>query len=488
MKQLRLLNLILLAGSFSLCFSHQIMAQAGSTKPELIMLRHNSGPGGAQPVLQDDLIGALKWNALTEIKAIRTGASIHSFVTKVTPGFLEANMIFQTSGSTGLLDRMIITQEGRVGIGTNTPSSTPDRDFRLHTEGNTYTSGDFFGRIHFDPNTGTNDAPNTYIDEAYFELKNRTVLTSPAAAAPGMTMPSGANAQGGLLSLAPGGSSLDHQLFFGDDGIFSRRMAGNAGGWTGAGAGWYKLLSSENINGTAGQLARFTGTIGDPSSSLGDSRIFDNGIRIGIGTNTPAAGFDVTIGGNSQVAGNANVTGNLDVNGNTGLGTAPTANRLEVLGNSQLNGNLGIGKAPTSFDLDVAGESNFDGRVKIGANSFPTFAGAATYELAVGGGIIAEEVLVRLQPWADYVFDQNYNLMPLQEVAQFTRQNQHLPGVPAANEIAEKGLNLGVMQNIQMEKIEEIYLHLIAMEKRVNQLEIENAALKAQLIQLETRN
>ncbi|MDO8969160.1 MAG: hypothetical protein Q7U74_00640, partial [Saprospiraceae bacterium] len=97
-----------------------------------------------------------------------------------------------------------------------------------------------------------------------------------------------------------------------------------------------------------------------------------------------------------------------------------------------------------------------------------------------GGGIIAEEVLVQLESaWADYVFEQDYELKSLAEVEHFIAQKKHLPGVVSAKEVAENGLNLGEMQRAQMEKIEELYLHLIALEKRVNQLEVENAALKA---------
>ncbi|MEQ1813230.1 MAG: hypothetical protein ABL860_02095, partial [Candidatus Nitrotoga sp.] len=147
------------------------------------------------------------------------------------------------------------------------------------------------------------------------------------------------------------------------------------------------------------------------------------------------------------------------------------------------------GKAATTFDLDVAGESNFDGRVKIGASAFPTFTGASSYELSVGGGVLAEEVLVQLQSaWADYVFEKEYKLPSLTEVERFIAAEKHLPGVASAKEIAENGLNLGDMQKTQMEKIEELYLHMIALEKEVRGLQAENATLNATIEQLKQRN
>jgi hypothetical protein len=122
--------------------------------------------------------------------------------------------------------------------------------------------------------------------------------------------------------------------------------------------------------------------------------------------------------------------------------------------------------------------------VKIGANVFPT---DASYELSVGGGIIAEEVLVRLQPWPDYVFAPSYELKPLAEVESYIAQQKHLPGVASAKQVETEGLNLGQMQKAQMEKIEELFLHVIALDKEMKALKAENASLKTKVEQLENR-
>lgn len=445
--------------------TQQSFGQGSGTNPGLTMYRYNSSSTGSPiPVLNGDLLGTLKWNGLVNYGDIRTGAAIQSFITDpVGPGF-QANMIFRTSDLGGLTNRMIITEDGLVGIGLDNPA------FNLHVVGNTHTTGDFYGRIHFDANTGTNDAPNTYIDEAYFELKNRAVLTG------GSVLPAAAGAQGGVLSLAPGGSSLDHQLYFGDDGIWTRRTLGNAASW--AGANWYKMLTGEQINGTPNRVARFLPP-GPVSNSLGDSQLFDDGTDVGIGTDTPDPAFLLTVGGDTRINGSVRGTANLDLTGNSVVGGNAT-----VIGNSQVNGNsvvggdaevdgnLGVGTAASSFRLDVNGESNFSQRVKIGANNFAT-----SYLLSVGGGVMAEEVRVQLQPWADYVFEKNYPLMPLAEVEKFVQTEKHLPGIATAKEVETNGLNLGEMQNAQMEKIEEIFLHLIDLEKRVNTLEAQNKQL-----------
>ncbi|MBL7810040.1 MAG: hypothetical protein JNN28_19615 [Saprospiraceae bacterium] len=462
--------------------STQVSAQASGVKPELIMYRHNGGAITPAPAVAGNILGTLKWNGLTAIGDIRTGASIKSVAESVSPGFLLSNMVFSTSGGAGLTERAIITSSGLVGIGTMNPQ------YHLHIVGNTHTSGRFFGRIHYDFAEPT-DLPSTYIDEAYFERKSRAQL--------GL----GANTynNGGILTMAPGGGSLDRQLFSGgDDGLWTRSQdAGAANAW----AAWQKILTSADINGNVGRLPRFTGAnLGDPSSTLGNSQLFDDGTHVGIGTTSPDASSLLTVEGNTRI------NGNTFANGNLGLGLAPTANRLEVLGASRFNGNASVGgnldvdlsanidgalqvggNTTVNANLDVELNANVDGSLQVDGNgrvdgvmivgnpaSTP-----GNHELYVNGSVIAEEVWVKLQgSWPDYVFEPAYELTPLTEVASFIEENKHLPGVAPAAEMAQNGLSVGEMQKVQMEKIEELFLHVIALEKRIKDLETENAALK----------
>lgn len=94
-----------------------------------------------------------------------------------------------------------------------------------------------------------------------------------------------------------------------------------------------------------------------------------------------------------------------------------------------------------------------------------------TYKLNVGGKILAEEVRVQLQAsWPDYVFDKDYNLMPLGQVQDFVKQHAHLPGIPAAADVEDKGMAVGEMQRKMMEKIEELTLYIIELKKEVDAL------------------
>ncbi|MEQ1747641.1 MAG: hypothetical protein ABMA02_19590, partial [Saprospiraceae bacterium] len=245
------------------------------------------------------------------------------------------------------------------------------------------------------------------------------------------------------------------------------------------------LLSSADIAGRPNLVARFRPP-GPISNSLGDGQIFDNGTNVVIG-GIPAApavaapvfnAADVlTVGGQTRLNGNVRSSGNATVDGST------TTNSLSVTTNATVTGNLGIGIAP-AHKLHLAGDGYIAGRLAIG----PTAHYANGYALSVNGKIISDEVRVRLEPmWPDYVFEKNYALKPLAEVADFVQENKHLPGIASAKEVAENGLDLATMQHAQMEKIEELFLHLIALEKQVAALKAENNALTAKVNQLGNR-
>ncbi|WP_404421599.1 hypothetical protein [Nibricoccus sp. IMCC34717] len=112
-----------------------------------------------------------------------------------------------------------------------------------------------------------------------------------------------------------------------------------------------------------------------------------------------------------------------------------------------------------------------DGRIGIGTAS-------PTHKLTVNGTIRAKEIVVDNTGWADFVFTKNYKLASLTEVEKHIEQQGHLPGIPSAAEVKERGVSVGEMQAKLLEKIEELTLRLIAQEKRLNAQDAEIAALK----------
>ncbi|MCF8359098.1 MAG: hypothetical protein K9H26_10090 [Prolixibacteraceae bacterium] len=108
---------------------------------------------------------------------------------------------------------------------------------------------------------------------------------------------------------------------------------------------------------------------------------------------------------------------------------------------------------------------NNGGGVVIGNTSVPTGT-----KLAVDGKITSTEVEVTLDAWSDYVFDEDYSLRPLSEVEKFVKEHKHLPGIPSEKQIVEEGLSLGEMNKLLMEKVEELTLYVIELQKEVDKL------------------
>ena len=110
------------------------------------------------------------------------------------------------------------------------------------------------------------------------------------------------------------------------------------------------------------------------------------------------------------------------------------------------------------------------------------------YLLYVEKGILAEKVRVALKntgDWADHVFQKDYPLMTLNQLEKFILKEKHLPQIPSATELLEKGIDLGKMDARLLEKIEELTLYTIEQEKQILNLKSENEAVKKRLIEIE---
>lgn len=107
-------------------------------------------------------------------------------------------------------------------------------------------------------------------------------------------------------------------------------------------------------------------------------------------------------------------------------------------------------------------------------------------KLAVNGTITSKEVVVTIDGWSDFVFNKNYKLKNLEEVESFIKENNHLPDIPSESEVLENGIHLGEMDAKVLQKIEELTLYMIEMDKRINSLETENSELKEKIKKMET--
>lgn len=101
------------------------------------------------------------------------------------------------------------------------------------------------------------------------------------------------------------------------------------------------------------------------------------------------------------------------------------------------------------------------------------------YKLAVAGNFIAEKVKVKLVPdWPDFVFEANYPLRTLEETEAFIKAHHHLPEIPSAAEVKEHGQDVGEMNAKLLQKVEEMTLYMIDLQKQLKAQQEEIRQLK----------
>lgn len=198
---------------------------------------------------------------------------------------------------------------------------------------------------------------------------------------------------------------------------------------------------------------------GSPSSSLNESLIFSR--KRG---STESEHVKMILSGDGDLTLNSLKTGGSDA----------WYWRIYRVGSpsSSLNESLVFSRKRDSNDSEqVRMVLTQNGRLGIGTTNPDT-------ELSVNGTIHTKEVKVDLNGWPDFVFEKDYDLRNLKELEEYINENKHLPKIPSEAEVNENGINLGEMNSRLLQKIEELTLYMIDMNKRISQLEQENSELR----------
>ncbi len=125
-------------------------------------------------------------------------------------------------------------------------------------------------------------------------------------------------------------------------------------------------------------------------------------------------------------------------------GSGATTERMSIVGDK-----VGIGTTTPQSKLEVNGTSRFNAQMEV------------------DGNIIAEEVKIQDVPNPpDFVFEDDYNLLSLNEVEDFINENGHLPDIPSASEMQENGVRIGELNMKLLQKIEELTLYVLEKEKQ----------------------
>lgn len=254
----------------------------------------------------------------------------------------------------------------------------------------------------------------------------------------------------------------------------SNALAANVGGGSNVALGASSLIS--NVSGN------FNIGIGYQALNLATS----SSGNVGIGYSAlekASGGYNVAIGyaalnATGSLSGNVGIgyLAGLSTTGNNGIFIGNQAGSNETTGEK-----LYIANSGTSTPLiygDFSAKYLAVGEVTAADRAANTSGG---YRLLVKGGMITEKIKVATAgtaDWADYVFDTDYKVMPLEEVEAFVKENKHLPNVPTTQEVMENGNDLGKTDAKLLEKIEELTLYMIEMNKEIKALKKENEQLK----------
>lgn len=156
-----------------------------------------------------------------------------------------------------------------------------------------------------------------------------------------------------------------------------------------------------------------------------------------------------------------------DGNGNINLQMTKTASRLSIGGNSAYAPGLAHKLVVQGGSALIEGNVLTNGSVGIGTTNFTD--GTDTYKLAVNGDVRAKRVKVYTS-WADYVFEKDYNLPTLAEVEQHIKEKGHLKDIPSAKEVEANGIELGEMNKLLLQKVEELTLYVLELNKELEQV------------------
>ena len=104
------------------------------------------------------------------------------------------------------------------------------------------------------------------------------------------------------------------------------------------------------------------------------------------------------------------------------------------------------------------------------------------YRLDVCGTIRAsEEIIVETNEWCDFVFSDDYELQNFNKRIEYIKTAKHLPYIESESQVLSNGISVSQTITGLLRNIEEMYLYLEQLEKRISLLEDENASLKTQI-------
>lgn len=410
----------------------------------------NVGIGTSNPQARLDVNGEVystlssdEGGNISFFNPLKSGSNANRWsIYNMTGGYGNGLQFWSYSQSTGNYgSRMTLSDNGNVGIGTASPQAKLDVNGDIHLQG--------LGKIY-----GWNDPVNYYIGKY------------PVTGSSGLDI----HWYGGIKFGTAGGDAMQ---------ILSN---GNVG------VGNINPQAKLDVNGDV-RIANIPAS----TSSTDQTLVVD---AQGFVKKGSVVTGNVTLSEKQKV--NARATGyaiiaakNPGVNFSVFVIPWDGVNTLEYNANNQINpswhpqvvikGNYFNqafdGSDFTDYSSFVTSQSDFDLYKSTGTqwwivcSTLPSFSKSITSNentgnVAITNKLEAKEIKVTLTPTADFVFEKEYGLPKLEEVEKFVKENKHLPEIASAKEMEKEGVNVGEFQIKLLQKIEELTLYSIDLNKK----------------------
>lgn len=158
----------------------------------------------------------------------------------------------------------------------------------------------------------------------------------------------------------------------------------------------------------------------------------------------------------------------LTSGGKVGIGTANNSYKFNV------DGDMHASSLSLSSGIICQGNAQIFGVLAVGSGLYYGTDGTLTigsgFSCTAAGALKVKSLRVTTTDWPDYVFGGGHRLMPLSEVESYINANGHLPEVPSAEEAEADGVDLGEMNKLLLQKVEELTLYVIDLQKQLDEL------------------